>query len=90
VHDVLSSGRAAGIVLRVSDLEAGRTALADAGIDATVEGDLLRSAVASDEGERVARALAARGLYPSLLQPDEANLERAFLELTGEDREVGA
>jgi hypothetical protein len=38
----------------------------------------------------VARALAERDLYPSLLQPDEGNLEQAFLELTGDDRQVGA
>jgi hypothetical protein len=31
----------------------------------------------------------ARDLYPSLLQPDEGNLEEAFLELTGGDHEVG-
>jgi ABC-2 type transport system ATP-binding protein len=90
VHDVLTSGRAAGIVVRVSDLDAGRAALAEAGIDAAVEGSLLRAAVGSDDGERVARALAARDLYPSLMQPDEGNLERAFLELTSDDHEVGA
>jgi hypothetical protein len=38
----------------------------------------------------VTRALVARGLYPSLLQPDEGNLEHAFLELTGDDHQVGA
>jgi ABC-2 type transport system ATP-binding protein len=90
VHDVLTSDRAAGIVVRVSDLDAGRAALAEAGIDAAVEGSLLRAAVGSDDGERVARALAARDLYPSLMQPDEGNLERAFLELTSDDHEVGA
>ena len=38
----------------------------------------------------MARALAAKGIYPSLLQPDEGNLEQAFLELTGDDQQVGA
>ena len=90
VHEVLSSGRAAGVVLRVADLEAGRLALADAGITARIDGDVLRAAVPPAEGERVARALAERDLYPSLLQPDEGNLEQAFLELTGDDHEVGA
>jgi ABC-2 type transport system ATP-binding protein len=90
VHDVLASGRVAGVVVRVADLEAGRRALADAGILATVDGDVIRAAVPPAEGERVARALAARELYPSLLQPDEGNLERAFLELTGDDHQVGA
>jgi ABC-2 type transport system ATP-binding protein len=90
VHDVLASGRGARLAVRVPDLEAGRLALTDAGIAATIDGDLLRAAVPPEEGERVARALAAAGIYPSLLQPDEGNLEQAFLELTGGDHEVGA
>jgi ABC-2 type transport system ATP-binding protein len=90
VQDVLASGRVSGIVVRVSDPEAGRRALADAGIVARVDGDVIRATVPPIEGERVSRALAARGLYPSLLQPDEGNLERAFLELTGDDHQVGA
>jgi len=87
---VLVSGRGARIAVRVPDLEAGRRALNDAGIAATIDGDLIRASVSPDEGERVTRALVGRGLYPSLLQPDEANLEQAFLELTGDDHEVGA
>jgi ABC-2 type transport system ATP-binding protein len=90
VHDVLASGRAGGVVARVGDLEAGRLALEAAGIPARVDGDLIRAALPPAEGERVARALAERGLYPSLLQPDEGTLEQAFLELTGDDRDVGA
>ena len=90
VHDVLASARRAGMVVRVADPEGGRVALAEAGIDATVDGDVLHAAVPPAEGERVARALAARGLFPSLLQPDEGTLEQAFLDLTGEEREVGA
>jgi ABC-2 type transport system ATP-binding protein len=90
VHDVLASGQAAGVVVRVADLEAGRRALVDAGISAHVDGDVIRAAVPPAEGEQVARALADRGLYPSLLQPDEGNLEQAFLELTGGDHQVGA
>ena len=90
VHDVLASGRGARIAVRVPDLEAGRLALADAGIAASIEGDLIRASVPPEEGERVTRALAAKGIYPSLLQPDEGNLEQAFLELTGDDHQVGA
>jgi ABC-2 type transport system ATP-binding protein len=90
VHDVLTSGRETGLRVRVGDLEAGRLALADAGIDARVDGDVLRVSVPPSDGERVARALAAKDLFPSLLQPDEGNLEQAFLELTGDDHEVGA
>ena len=90
VHDVLASARRAGMVVRVADPEAGRAALAEAGIDAAVDGDVVRAAVPPVDGERVARALAARELFPSLLQPDESTLEQAFLDLTGEDRDVGA
>ena len=50
----------------------------------------LRVAIPPAEGARIARVLADRALYPSLLQPDEGNLEQAFLELTGDDHEVGA
>jgi ABC-2 type transport system ATP-binding protein len=90
VHDVLASGRGARIAVRVPDLEAGRRALVDSGIDSIIEGDVIRAAVRPEEAERVIRALVARELYPSLLQPDEGNLEQAFLELTGDDHEVGA
>jgi ABC-2 type transport system ATP-binding protein len=90
VNEVLASGRTAGVVVRVADLEAGRRLLEEAGIVARIDGDVLRVAVPPAEGDRVARALAARDLYPSLLQPDEGNLEQAFLELTGDDHEVGA
>ena len=90
VDDVLAAGRGTGLLVRVADLDAGRRALVDAGIEATLDGDLLRVAVPATDGERVARVLAAKDLFPSLLRPDEGNLEQAFLELTGDDHEVGA
>jgi ABC-2 type transport system ATP-binding protein len=89
VHEVLAAGRGTGLLVRVADPEAGRRVLAEAGIEVTVDGDLMRVAVATSDGERVARVLAAAGVFPSLLQPDEGNLEQAFLELTGGDHEVG-
>ena len=89
VHEVLAAGRGTGLLVRVADPEAGRRVLAEAGIGVTVDGDLLRVAVAASDGERVARVLASAGVFPSLLQPDEGNLEQAFLELTGGDHEVG-
>ena len=89
VQDVLASARRAGMIVRVPDPEAGRAALARADIEATVDGDLIRAAVPPVDGERVARALAAGGLFPSLLQPDESTLEQAFLDLTGDEHEVG-
>ena len=90
VREVLRSGRHAGIRVRVGDLEAGRLALAEAGMTAVLDGDALRVSVPASAGEGVARALAETDLFPSLLHPDEGNLERAFLELTGGDHEVGA
>ena len=89
VQDVLASARRAGMIVRVPDPEAGRAALARADIEAIVDGDLIRAAVPPVDGERVARALAADGLFPSLLQPDESTLEQAFLDLTGDEHEVG-
>ena len=90
VHQVLATGGEPGVRVRVGDLEAGRRALTDAGFQASRDGDLLRVAVPPGDAERISRALAERGLYPSLLQPDERDLERAFLELTSVDRDVGA
>ena len=82
VDEVLRSQGGHGVLVGVTDLEAGAAALAAEGIDAAISGDLLRALVPTAEGERVARALAAHGLYPSLLKPDEADLEAIFLELT--------
>lgn len=90
VNDVLATGGEPGVRVRVGDLDAGRRALADAGLPATLDGDLLRVAVPPGDADTIARALAARDLYPSLLQPDEGDLERTFLELTADDRDVGA
>ena len=90
VHEVLSSGRTAGVVVRVADLEAGRRALDDAGISARVDGDVLERPFRR-RTQSGSRACSPAGIStPSLLQPDEGNLEQAFLELTGDDHEVGA
>jgi ABC-2 type transport system ATP-binding protein len=82
VADVLASGGGEGLVVGLRDVEAGRTALADAGITASVSGGTLRVPVASSEAERVSRTLAERGLYVTELRPDEVDLETVFLELT--------
>ena len=82
VADVLASRGGEGLIVRLRDGEAGRVALADAGITSSVSGDALRVNVAATEGERVSRALAERGLYVSELRPEEVDLETVFLELT--------
>jgi ABC-2 type transport system ATP-binding protein len=82
VDEVLASGGGQGLLVRVSDPEAGRRALVEAGIAAEPAGPLLKVELPPDQGERVTRALAERGLYLSELRPDAADLETVFLELT--------
>jgi ABC-type multidrug transport system ATPase subunit len=82
VDEVLSTGRAKGLLVRLADPEAGRRALADAGITARAEDRLLRVDLAPDRAEEVTRTLAQRRLYLTELRPDEADLETVFLELT--------
>jgi len=87
VSDVLASEGGDGLIVGLRDLEAGRAALTEAGIDATPIGDALRVAVPRDDAERVSRTLAERGLYVTELRREEVDLETVFLELT-RDREV--
>ena len=82
VNEVLSAGRARGLIVRLADVEAGRNALAEAGITARPDGGLLRVDVDPDRAEDVTRILAEHRLYLTELRPDEADLETVFLELT--------
>ena len=84
VDDVLSARRSRGLVVRMADLEAGRAALAEAGISAVNDGDHLRVDLPPAESERVTRALAGKNLYLTELRPEEISLEAVFLDLTGE------
>jgi ABC-2 type transport system ATP-binding protein len=86
VGEVLAGGKAAaGLVVRLpsESLEAGREALAAAGIEATGDGDHLRVHLPEADAARVTRALADRGLYLTELRQGEVSLESVFLELTG-------
>ncbi len=85
VHEVLASGRAAGVLARVEDPVAGLRALGEAGLAAERRGDLLWVEVAAADAARVTRALAGRDLFVSELRADEADLETVFLELTREE-----
>jgi ABC-type multidrug transport system ATPase subunit len=85
VHEVLAAGRARGIIVRVSDPEAGVRALAAAELRSTIDAGVLRVDIPADQGERVSRALVAADLYPSELRPDEIDLETVFLELTKDE-----
>jgi ABC-2 type transport system ATP-binding protein len=90
VREVLSQGRAAGVLVRLRSGEEGPglSALAAAGVEAEPAGELIRARVAPEEAGRVTKALADAGLYLSELRPDEASLEDVFLELTGEPATV--
>ena len=87
VADVLASRGGEGLIVRLRDLEAGRVALENAGVEASVAGDALRVAVAPTEGERVSRTLAENGLYVTELRREEVDLETVFLELTRDQAE---
>src|SRR5206468_2894199 len=78
VHEVLAAGRARGMLVRVSDPEAGRRALAAANLSATIDAGVLRVDAQPDQGERISRALAAGDLFPSELRPDEVTWRPSF------------
>jgi ABC-2 type transport system ATP-binding protein len=82
VHEVLTAGRATGLVVRLDDLAGGLRALGDAGIPATSADGMIRVELPPADAARVTRTLADRGLYLTELRADEADLETVFLELT--------
>ena len=82
VHEVLTAGRATGLVVRLDDLAGGLRALGDAGIPAASDNGAIRVGLPPGDAARVTRTLADRGLYLTELRPDEADLETVFLELT--------
>jgi ABC-2 type transport system ATP-binding protein len=83
VAEVLSAGRAAGLIVRLDDAAEGLRVLAEAGIDARLDDGLIKIGLPPAEAARVTRTLAGRGLYLTELRADEADLETVFLELTG-------
>ena len=84
VHEVLTAGHAAGLVVRLDDVAGGLRALAESGIAARSDDGVIRVDLPPADAARVNRTLADRGLYLSELRPDEADLETVFLELTGD------
>jgi ABC-2 type transport system ATP-binding protein len=88
VDEVLSAGRATGLIVRVDDVPSGLQALLDAGIRAEATDGRLRVELALEEAARVTRTLADRGLYLTELRPDAADLETVFLELTAPAQEA--
>ena len=91
VAQVLSAGRAQGVIVRLADLTDGVTALRSAGFEAVISNhDDIRVTMPPADAARVTRALADQGLYLTELRPDEADLETVFLELTNEAGRGGA
>ncbi|SRR5712692_712571 len=90
VAQVLSAGRAEGLIVRLADLTGGLKALRSAGFEAAMNDQDIRVTVPPAEAARVTRALADQGLYLTELRPDEADLETVFLELTNEAGREGA
>jgi ABC-2 type transport system ATP-binding protein len=67
----------------VDDLSGAITALARAGIDASVvEGRLL---VSDNDGSKIVKALADAAIYPAAVTPARSSLEAVFLGMTGEE-----
>ncbi len=84
VSEVLATGHATTLVVRLPELERGAQVLREADVAVTVDGSALRVELPVAEAATVTRLLADRGLYLSELRPDEVSLETVFLELTGE------
>ncbi|HEX2041077.1 MAG TPA: ABC transporter ATP-binding protein [Acidimicrobiales bacterium] len=84
VDEVLAGGRRTGLIVRLTDLQAGVAALAEAGITAVLGDGFIRVDLPPADAEEVTRALARRRLYLTELRPEEVSLETVFLELTGE------
>ncbi len=87
VADVLAARGGDGLIVKLSDLAAGLDVLIAEGIEATMTADALRVGLPAADAERVARALAERGLFVTELRPDEVDLETVFLELTRDEQE---
>lgn len=84
VDEVLSAGRATGLVVKVGDLPAAHRVLTDAGFHAEMHPALLKVDVAPEEAGTVSRALGERGLWVTELRAEEASLEDVFLRLTAD------
>lgn len=82
VKDVLSRGRGAAMLLRITDEDQAIATLKAAGIPAVRHDSYVRLEIAPAEGARVSETLARAGLYPIELKADEVDLETVFMELT--------
>ncbi len=86
VEEVLAAGQAAGMLVRLDDLDAGAAALTAAGLEVLRHDTYLRVALAPGEAATITRTLAGAGLYLTDLRPEPVDLEAVFLRLTGDQR----
>jgi ABC-2 type transport system ATP-binding protein len=84
VHEVLATGGAGGVMVRVDDASAGLHVLRQAGLRAEPADDGLLRVEHAPSPARVTEVLAAHRLWVTEMRPDERTLEDVFLELTGE------
>jgi ABC-2 type transport system ATP-binding protein len=82
VGEVLAATGTRGLMVRVREREAARSVLAEVQIAAELTDGGLRVDLPPDDGERVNRLLAERGIFLSEIRPDAVDLETVFLELT--------
>jgi ABC-2 type transport system ATP-binding protein len=82
VADVLASGRASRLVVRVEPLDAALDTLRSAELDASLDGDRILIQLPAEDAARVTEVLADARMYVSELRPEEVDLETVFLELT--------
>jgi ABC-2 type transport system ATP-binding protein len=83
VAEVLRVRRSTGLLVRIDDLDRGRSTLSAAGFAVTSTGPHLRVEAAATSAPDVTRALAAADLWVTELRVEEASLEDLFLEITG-------
>jgi ABC-2 type transport system ATP-binding protein len=82
VGEVLAATGTRGLMVKVREREAARSVLAAVQIAAELTDGGLRVDLPPDDGERVNRLLAERGIFLSEIRPDAVDLETVFLELT--------
>jgi ABC-2 type transport system ATP-binding protein len=83
VAEVMADATVGTTLVRVADPRAGLRSLRAAGFAAEPADQYVRVVTPPDDPGEIARALAADGLWPSELRPEEATLEDVFLQLTG-------
>jgi ABC-2 type transport system ATP-binding protein len=82
IEDVLATAGVGKLIVGVSDLDAGRRALVDAGIEAAIADGHLRVTQPPTDAARVTEILAAKGLYVHEMRHEKPTLEAVFFGLT--------